>query len=245
MRTFTIGTLAIREYAKTQHGGNAMTHHGTAPELSTRHFKEFSAAVARQVPTEIDKTRAQQLIDEQWRLKTILENALALDEATYSLLLRAFAYAQTLVARELVAMLLPKLSPAEREYVEKDGPEIEKLYEYYAQVSAVAACSEGRQALRQARTLKESSHAKLVAAGIDQEREDLLRELVHASLLNWSWHHPPRKAEDILHWLREGVGPEKIGKFLKLAESLEARPMLVSAFLRSTLECAEAAAKRP
>ena len=222
-----------------------MNHHGTAPELSTRHFKEFSAAVARQVPTNVDKARAQQLIDEQWRLKAILENALALDEATYALLLQSFAYGQAFAVKELVAMLLPTLSPVEREYVEKDGPEIESLYQYYTAVSEVASCCEGRQALRQAKTLERSAHAKLAAAGIDEERQELLKELVLASLLAWSWHHPPRKAEDILHWLREGVGPEKIEKFLKLAESLEARPMLVSAFLRCTLECAKVAAKRP
>ena len=161
------------------------------------------------------------------------------DEAIQALMLRVFAYAQALVAKELLSLLKPKLSGVELEYVSTLGPKIEAQYLDASIRLEHGGCSEGRESNSKAQKMESEAKEQFDNVGVSQGRQKLLENLVHAAHLGWACHCPPKKDQEIEHWLRKGFGAENIAQFLELAETLEERPMYITDFLRKTLECAK------
>ena len=150
------------------------------------------------------------------------------------IVIRAYALNYILVSKALLELLKPKLSKAELEYVERDGPQIYAEYYLLTFYSETGGCPEGRAAAQAAKRLEGQAEQKLTRAGISKERQKLLSNLVYATSKNVSDRHP-RDIEDVerhvIGFFNKGI----LSRYKELAETLDA-PKEICEFLSLLLK---------
>lgn len=152
----------------------------------------------------------------------------------------AYALNFTLITRILLKLLKPKLSEKEREYVDKDGPEIVKqhfLHDFYN--SGPCMTPEGKTAGRRAEILEEAAKDKLTDVGVSKERQQLLYDLVLYSNADYliEFGHHLNKVGSVLCHIRETFREGLLTRLLEIAALLNT-PKEIMDFL--TILCQQA-----
>ncbi len=152
-----------------------------------------------------------------------------------SVLVMAYALNLSFVAQALLKLLEPKLSETELFYVKNEGPKIILELWRHDEAARFTANSNARKYRHNAKVLEESAKTRLTDAGVSNERQQLLSDLVRFA----STHHLRyfRYTEtNVVHYnmkalLENGVwtrfeelatflaAPEEIQKFLKLVHN--------------------------
>lgn len=136
-------------------------------------------------------------------------------------LVQAYALNFVLVARTLIELLKPKLSPEELKYVEQYGPEIlkeELLYEFY---TTDQGCEGGPYRLK-AETLENLAKKRLSQAGTSEERQNLLRDLTSYADADFLNKFPPKELGDIKHQMKNLFREGRLARLKEAAILLNA-----------------------
>lgn len=159
-------------------------------------------------------------------------------------LIRAYALNLTLIARALIELLKPTLLDVERKYLEVDGPEITHQHFLHAYYSEPGSCTEGREAHRAAVILERLAKEKLDKAGVSEEMQTLLKELLISTDEASLHHFPPRKEKDILYHMNQCSRDGRFRRFKEAADLLDA-PAEIRKFLALLEEQASRLAQKP
>ncbi len=165
-----------------------------------------------------------------------------------TILTRAYALNFTLVARILIELLKPKLSLEELKYIDEYGPKIVREYYLHDVYTRPGGCDEGRAARRKAEALEKLSKEKLTDAGVSEERQKLLGDLVFSANADYLTEFPPKEIADTLYHMQTTFQKGKLTRLNEIAVLLNA-PAEIQIFLTLLREQANklelAATKKP
>lgn len=139
-----------------------------------------------------------------------------------SVLVSAYALNFLFVAKTLLELLRPKLSLEELKYIDYHGPDIVRQHYLHDVYTIPGGCEEGRAARRKAFALEEIAKEKLTDAGVSEERQKLLWELVFCVNTDYFSEFPPRVLENIRYHMEATFQNGKLTRLKDLATLLDA-----------------------
>lgn len=137
-------------------------------------------------------------------------------------LISGYALSRVLVCRELINLLKPKLTTAERNYIEVDGPEIVHQRFLHSIYTEPGSCGEGRAAAKEASRLKGEAKRKLDEAGVSPERQLLLQELLFAADVSFHNHFPLMEVKHIEFNMLDEYKSGSTARLRELAQLIDA-----------------------